>query len=104
MTIIKFPAPLDKRPIVDALTRSHGIDENVSFSIRWKQIQKLAPNHGDLFLNKIKSISSRWRPRRPNPVLNSAGLDETSVWRAPNFQPAPQEEARRSVYLAYFYK
>jgi hypothetical protein len=45
-----------------------------------------------------KSISSRWRSRRLNPAINSAGL----AWGAPNFQPSPQVDARRSAFWLIF--
>jgi hypothetical protein len=49
-------------------------------------------------------MSSRWRSPRLNPAINSAGLDETLTWGAPNFHPSRQVDARRSAFLAYFYK
>jgi hypothetical protein len=51
-----------------------------------------------------KSIPSRLRPPRPNPAIILAGLDENQAWGAPNFQPAPQLDARKLAFLAYFYK
>jgi hypothetical protein len=43
-------------------------------------------------------------PPRPNTAIILVGLDENQAWGAPNFQPAPQLDAQKSVFLAYFYK
>jgi hypothetical protein len=51
-----------------------------------------------------KSISNRLRPPWLNPAIILAGLDENQAWGAPNFQPAPQLDAQKSAFLAYFYK
>jgi hypothetical protein len=32
--------------------------------------------------------------------INSVRLDKTLTWEAPNFQPSPQLDARRSPFLA----
>jgi hypothetical protein len=59
-------------------------------------------NHSVPGLIEAKSIFSRLYPPRSAIIL--AGLDENQAWGAPNFQPAPQLDAGKSAFLAYFYK
>jgi hypothetical protein len=78
----------------------HSMEPLVGYSLDGSQNMVLFGGIPIALVRAGKSTSSRWRSPRPNPVINSAGLDETLAWGALNFQSSPEVDARRSEFLS----